>query len=260
MPRTRLDQELVRRGLFETRSSARNAIRDGQVTVAGVLADKPAQRVEGTTDIVVDDEKTGYVGRGALKLLQALDSFGLDVSGSAAVDVGASTGGFTQVLLEKGARSVAAIDVGSDQLHRVLRSDPQVDVWEQTNVRGIDVDAVGGPFDVVTVDLSFISLTSVAGDIERLGRKDADWVVLLKPQFEVGKAGLAKDGVVRDEQRRIGTFTLVSDAFSAVGLVIMDIARSPLPGGSGNVEALLHLRREGVPISSEAAFKVLRDE
>ena len=260
MARSRLDQELVRRGFFDTRNSARNAVRDGYVSVDGVLASKPALRVDARSSIEVDAETAGYVGRGAHKLLAALDAFGVDVAGAEAVDVGASTGGFTQVLLERGAPAVVAVDVGSDQLHPLLRDDPRVDNWERTSVRGIDVGALGGPFRVVTVDLSFISLRSVVADLERLGLPDADWIVLFKPQFEVGPDGLAKDGVVRSIARRQTALDQVLDAFAESGLVLVAATESPIRGGSGNVEALLRFRRTGSPMTRDEAFKVLAHE
>ena len=184
--RFRLDQELVARGLFTTRSAARNAIKAGFVLVDGVVAQKPALRVAGATPVEVDEDATHYVGRGAHKLAAALRAFPVSTAGRAAVDVGSSTGGFTQVLLDCGVDTVVAIDVGRDQLHPSLRGDPRVLVWESTNVKDVVLQDVGGPFDIVTADLSFISLTAVAGDLARLGKEDADWIVLVKPQFEVG--------------------------------------------------------------------------
>ncbi|MDJ0954101.1 MAG: TlyA family RNA methyltransferase [Acidimicrobiia bacterium] len=258
--RARLDQELVRRGRFPSRSAARNAIRSGFVLVGGVPSHKPAQQVSAETQIDVAEEAGDYVGRGAYKLLAALDGFGIDVAGRDAVDVGASTGGFTQVLLEAGAARVVALDVGRDQIHPRLRKHPRVVVCEGTNVRDADVAAIGGPFAVVTVDVSFISLRALVSDIEALGSADADWIVLVKPQFEVGRDGLSKDGVVRSVELRRRVVADVARSFATVGLVPRGVLKSPITGGDGNEEALLWMRRDGVPIVSLDPFKVRSDE
>ncbi len=260
MTRKRLDQELVRRGQFPSRSAARNAINAGLVTVDGLTVSKPAMNVSSDTHIEVSDQARDYVGRGAYKLAAALDTFGVDAARRRAIDVGSSTGGFTQVLLEAGATSVVALDVGRDQLHPRLREDRRVQVREATNVRDCDVTDLGGPFQLVTADLSFISLRVVAADLERLGDSDADWIVLAKPQFEVGRERLGKDGVVRDPAARGDAVVGVIDAFFSLGLVTVGVMRSPIPGGTGNLEALLWLRRRGAPIVSVEAFKVLADE
>jgi 23S rRNA (cytidine1920-2'-O)/16S rRNA (cytidine1409-2'-O)-methyltransferase len=256
----RLDQELVKRGLFGTRNSARNAIRAGFITVDGFVDYKPARSVKANTDLAVSATAGNYVGRGAHKLLAALDAFRIETAGKRAIDVGSSTGGFTQVLLESGVGEVVALDVGRNQLNPLLRADTRVTVRESTNVRDIAVHEAGGPFDVVTADLSFISLRTVAADLERLGDVDADWVVLVKPQFEVGRQGLSKDGLVLSEEARGNAMLEVIDAFHLVGLTAVGAARSPFVGGSGNYEALLWLRRGGAPILSAEAFKVLTDE
>jgi 23S rRNA (cytidine1920-2'-O)/16S rRNA (cytidine1409-2'-O)-methyltransferase len=201
-----------------------------------------------------------FVSRGAYKLAAALEAFPVNVAGRTAIDVGSSTGGFTQVLLEAGASAVTAVDVGRDQLHPMLRDDPRVTVHEGTNIRDVAGATLGCPFAVVTADLSFISLQVIAGDLARLGDDDTDWLVLIKPQFEVGRHHLGKDGVVRDGGRRGQAVVDVMAAFAGVGLVSRGAVRSPIPGGSGNVEALLWLRREGEPIVSLDAFKVLAHE
>lgn len=260
MSRNRLDQELVRRHRFPTRSAARNAINAGYVAVDGIVVTKPALGVDGGTEIEISNEARDYVGRGAYKLAAALAEFDVDIRGRRALDVGASTGGFTQVLLEAGAASVVALDVGRDQLHPRLRTDPRVDMREGTNVRDVTVAELGGPFDVVTVDLSFISVRTVAPDLERLGGEDADWIVLAKPQFEVGREHLSKDGIVRDATRRGRAIVEIVGTFARLGLVTVGAMRSPIRGGSGNLEALLWVRRRGGAIVSAEAFKVLADE
>ncbi len=260
MSRDRLDQELVRRGLFPTRSAARNAIKIGSVRVAGLGVAKPASRVDWETPIEVDEGAARFVSRGAYKLDAALERFPVTVSGRTAIDVGASTGGFTQVLLEAGATAVTSLDVGRNQLHPTIRRDPRVLVCEGTNVRDVSLLELGGPFGVVTADLSFISLRVVASDLARLGDDETDWIVLVKPQFEVGRRHLSKDGVVRDGGRRGQAVVDVVDSLAGAGLATRGAMRSPLLGGSGNAEALLWLRREGEPIVSLDAFKVLAND
>jgi 23S rRNA (cytidine1920-2'-O)/16S rRNA (cytidine1409-2'-O)-methyltransferase len=260
MTRARLDQELVRRRLFATRSRARNAVRDGFVKVEGETVRRPAMQVSPEVLIEVVADAGDYVGRGAYKLAGALTEFDIPVEGRSAIDVGSSTGGFTQVWLEAGAESVVALDVGRDQLHPKLRKDPRVEVVEGTNVRDVTAQELGGPFELVSADLSFISLKAVAADIEGLGGPDADWVVLVKPQFEVGSEGLGKDGVVRSAERRGQAVVDVVAGFAAEGLVARGVMRSPVMGGSGNLEAMLWLRRDGDGILSADAFKVLADE
>ena len=260
MSRARLDRELVRRGLFPTRSAARNAIKLGSVRVAGLIGPKPASLVAADARIEIDEDAVRFVSRGAYKLAAAIDTFPVKIAGRAAIDVGSSTGGFTQVLLEAGAATVTAVDVGRDQLHPVLRNDKRVTVHEGTNIRDVAVADLGGPFAVVSVDLSFISIRAVAADLSRLGSDDADWLVLVKPQFEVGRRHLGKDGVVRDAGRRGQAVVDVVGSFAAVGLVTRGVIRSPVTGGSGNAEALLWLRRDGEQIVSLDAFKVLAND
>ncbi|MCP4308139.1 MAG: TlyA family RNA methyltransferase [bacterium] len=259
MTRTRLDQELVSRRLLPSRSSARIAILDGLVRVDGDVAEKPAMKVSPLSAIEVEPDAARYVGRGARKLAAALSAFEVSVAGRTAVDVGSSTGGFTEVLLEAGAERVVAVDVGHDQLDPRLRSDPRVVVREGTNVREVTVTELGGPFDVVTVDLSFISLGVVADALMSLGNDGADWVVLVKPQFEVGQQGLGKGGVVRSEDARKAAIQDVAALLEGVGLLTVGAMESPISGGSGNREALLWLRRTGTPITVDNLFKVDHD-
>ena len=226
----------------------------------GIVVRKPAQMVSPEVRIELREGVGDYVGRGAFKLLAAIDHFELSIRGARAIDVGSSTGGFTQVLLERNAERVVALDVGRDQLHPRLRADSRVLVCEGTNVRDADGVALGGPFDVVTADLSFISLAAVAADLEQLGGDSADWIVLVKPQFEVGADALSKSGVVLSAADRGRAMVDVVAAFSAVGLTTVGAMPSPIVGGSGNREGLLWLRREGMPILSADAFKVLADE
>jgi 23S rRNA (cytidine1920-2'-O)/16S rRNA (cytidine1409-2'-O)-methyltransferase len=256
MTRTRLDQELVARKLLPSRSGARIAILDGLVRVDGELAEKPAMKVSAASAIELASDAGRYVGRGARKLEAALDEFHISAAGRTAIDVGSSTGGFTHVLLAGGVERVVAVDVGHDQLHHRLRMDPRVVVCEGTNIRNVTVDGLGGPFDIITVDLSFISIGVVAAVLASLGSDEADWVVLVKPQFEVGQDDLGKGGVVRSASARAAAVQRVVDLLRGAGLFTVGAMESPISGGSGNREALLWLRRTGMPVGVANLFKV----
>jgi len=249
--RLRLDAELVRRGLARSRDHAAELIADGRVTVSGATATKPATAV--TTDVAVvvaaDPGIPGgeeYVSRGGHKLAGALAAFvpeGLVVRGRRCLDAGASTGGFTDVLLREGAREVVAVDVGYGQLAWRLQQDERVKVLDRTNVRDLDVERVGGPVDLVVGDLSFISLTLVLDALTAVAGPRADLVPMVKPQFEVGKQRVGKGGVVRDPALRAEAVATVVEAAATRGWGARAVTVSPLPGPSGNVEFFLWLRR-----------------
>lgn len=249
--RLRLDAELVRRGLARSREHAAELIAAGMVRVAGDQARKPATGV--TTDVALvvlaDDADPGYVSRGAHKLVGALEAFvGLEVAGRRALDAGASTGGFTDVLLRRGAREVVAVDVGYGQLAWKLRQDPRVRVHDRTNVRDLDPEQIGGPVDLVVGDLSFISLTLVLPALVACARPDGDLALMVKPQFEVGRSRVGKGGVVRDPALRAEAVRTVADSAAELGWGARQVAVSPLPGPSGNVEFFLWLRRGAAEI------------
>ena len=243
----RLDAELVRRGLARSRQHARELVEDGRVRVAGLVATKPASGVDMQVSLVVDEAAgaDGYVSRGAGKLLGALDAFPeVVVEGRRALDAGASTGGFTDVLLRRGAASVLAVDVGYGQLAWRLRTDPRVAVVERTNVRTLTAEAIGGPVQLVVGDLSFISLTLVLAPLAAVAVPGADLLLLVKPQFEAGRDRIGRGGVVRDLDVRRDTVLQVAGAAVAAGLGVHGVQRSPLPGPAGNVEYFLWLRRD----------------
>ena len=188
-----------------------------------------------------------YVGRGGEKLAAGLDGFEISVGGVRALDAGASTGGFTDCLLQRGARQVVAVDVGYGQLHERLRGDPRVDLRERTNVRSLDAEAIGGPVDLVVADLSFISLRTVAPALLACAAPGADLVLLVKPQFEAGRAEASRGrGVIRDPEVRLRALEDVSGALASLGAAIMGSMESPLKGADGNVELLLHVRNGDV--------------
>ncbi|HET9690690.1 MAG TPA: TlyA family RNA methyltransferase [Acidimicrobiales bacterium] len=243
-PRRRLDAELVRRGLAPTRAQAQALIAAGAVRVGGAYADKPARLVGAGEPVELDGPRPRFVGRGGEKLAAGLDAFGVDPAGVTALDAGASTGGFTDCLLQRGAARVVAVDVGHGQLHERLRADPRVDVRERTNVRSLGPsDLPGAPFALVVADLSFISLTTVAPALTGLAAPGGDLVVLVKPQFEAGRAEVsAGRGVVRDPAVWRRVLAEVGSAWAGQGATMMGVVVSPLRGADGNVEFLAHLR------------------
>ncbi len=245
--RLRLDAELVRRGLARSREHASELIASGRVSVNKTVATKPATGVTTDADLVVreDPDRPEYASRGGHKLAGALDVFtsvGLVVEGRRCLDAGASTGGFTDVLLRRGAREVVAVDVGYGQLVWALQNDPRVVVVDRTNVREIDADRVGGAVDLVVGDLSFISLELVLDALVGVTAPDGDLALMVKPQFEVGKDRLGRGGVVRDLGHRVDAVAGIADAAARRGWGARAVTTSPLPGPSGNVEFFLWLR------------------
>ena len=240
----RLDTEMARRGLALSREKAQGLIMAGRVRVNSRPAAKPDLRVDSTTSIAVVGAVAEYASRGAYKLLAAVDHFAMDVAGRLALDVGASTGGFTDVLLQRGAAHVIALDVGYGQLAERLRTDDRVTVIDRTNVRYITAATLPYSPDLVVVDTSFISLKLVLPVIVKIAAAIADIVVLIKPQFEVGKANVGRGGVVRDSGRRLQAVQEVLNMACALGLDTAGTVESPIQGASGNHEylALFHRR------------------
>src|SRR3954453_1211948 len=253
--RKRLDTVMAERGLFESRSRAAAAVMAGAVRVRGEPARKPGQMVADDDEISVA-RGPDYVSRGGIKLANALDALGVGVEGRHALDVGASTGGFTDVLLQRGAAAVVALDVAYGELHWRLRQDPRVTVLERTNARSLDPDVLPYRPDLIVADVSFISLTKVlpavlAGSADRF-----DCLAMVKPQFEAGRGRAGKGGGVGDPETRLETLVTVAEAMRASGASVMGFAPSGLPGPSGNLETFVWLAeagREGAVEDSEAA-------
>jgi 23S rRNA (cytidine1920-2'-O)/16S rRNA (cytidine1409-2'-O)-methyltransferase len=251
--KTRLDAELVRRGLARSREQAADLIESRSVLVGGIPASKPATQVDAETSIVLQGARDDFVSRGGHKLAGALETFNeIIVSGKRCLDAGASTGGFTDVLLRNGAREVVAVDVGYGQLAWELRQDPRVIILDRTNIRHLTGEMVGEPIELVVADLSFISLTLVLPALAAVSKPDADFVLMVKPQFEVGRERLGAGGVVRDPELRRSAVLDVAESAYDVGLGTLGIAASPLPGPAGNVEYFLWLRRGSGEIDQEA--------
>jgi 23S rRNA (cytidine1920-2'-O)/16S rRNA (cytidine1409-2'-O)-methyltransferase len=263
--RRRLDAELVRRGLARSRAQAQELVETGRVAVAGMTATKSATQVEAADPIVVasDDEGPSYASRGGHKLAGAIEVFGplgLVVAGRRCLDAGASTGGFTDVLLRAGAASVVAVDVGTGLLDWRLRQDPRVVVMDRTNVR--DLTEAGWPGDrpsVVVADLSFISLALVLAPLVAVATDDADFVLMVKPQFEVGRDRVGEGGVVRDPALRGEAVATIAARAYDHGLGVMGVTASPLPGPAGNVEYFLWLRSGAPPLDQRDLERAIEE-
>ncbi|MFN8471977.1 MAG: TlyA family RNA methyltransferase [Anaerolineae bacterium] len=247
----RLDALLVQRGLAESRTQAQRMIEAGEVRVAGQVVDKPGTRVDAEAEIAVET-KPQFASRGGFKLDAALDAFAIDPAGRIALDVGASTGGFTDVLLRRGAARVYAVDVGYGQLAWALRQDPRVVVMDRVNIRYLET--LPEPADLTVIDVSFISLRLVLPAVARLAREGSDVVALIKPQFEVGKGQVGKGGVVRDPALHKEVLRGVLTWAGENGFATRGLIRSPIVGPAGNVEFLAHLVVGGAPTADVEAL------
>lgn len=244
--RLRLDLALVARGLVGSRARARDVIKRGLVSVDGAVCAKPAFEIAQHQAVAIEGEAASYVSRGAEKLIAALDRFGLDPSGKVALDIGASTGGFTQVLLERGVARVYAVDVGSNQLHERIRHDPRVISLEGVDARRLEDSAVGEPINAFVADVSFISLTKALPVALTLASSGAWLVALVKPQFELAPRDIGKGGIVRDAASRDSALANVSAWVEALpGWHVTGAMPSPIAGGSGNQEFLLAAQFNG---------------
>ena len=259
MARKRLDALMAERGLFESRSRAAAAVMAGVVRIGGEPARKPGQMVDDGDEITVE-RGPEFVSRGGVKLSNALGALGIAVEGRHALDVGASTGGFTDVLLQRGAVAVIALDVAYGELHWRLRQDPRVTVIERTNARSLEPEALPYRPDLIVADVSFISLTKVLPAVLGAAADRFDCLAMVKPQFEAGRERVGKGGVVRDPETRVETLVDVAEAARADGAAVMGFAPSGLPGPSGNRETFVWLAeggREGALDEIEAAARAV---
>jgi 23S rRNA (cytidine1920-2'-O)/16S rRNA (cytidine1409-2'-O)-methyltransferase len=256
--RRRLDRELVRRGLARSRADALAAVADGRVVVHGSIASNPARLVGDDEPVHVTGPAPRYVSRGGVKLEAALDRFAIDPADQRWLDAGASTGGFTDCLLQRGAREVVAVDVGHGQLAWSLRADPRVQVLEQRNVRTLDAATIGGPVDATCADLSFISLRTVAPALLACTVADGTFVLLVKPQFEAGRARVGKGGVIRDPGVHEAVLAEVVAGLLDAGLGVVDLMASPITGADGNREFLGHARAGAPPVTDDRIAAVAR--
>jgi 23S rRNA (cytidine1920-2'-O)/16S rRNA (cytidine1409-2'-O)-methyltransferase len=257
--RVRLDRELVRRGLAPSREAAGDAIREGRVLVAGAVAAKPSTLVSAADPVALAGPARRWASRGGGKLAPVLERLGVEVAGRRCLDAGASTGGFTDVLLTAGAAEVVAVDVGYGQLDLRLRQDHRVVVLDRTNVRDLDAERIGGPVDLTVADLSFISLRLVLPVLATLTRPHGDLLLLVKPQFEAGREAIGRGGVVRDPAARAAAVRAVADTAASLGLGVAGICPSPLPGPAGNLELFLHLHAGAAPLDETALQAALAE-
>ena len=242
--KSRLDSELVRRKLARSRDDARELIESKSVLVNGLIVTKVASLVSEDASIALKGEREEFVSRGARKLLGALEHFEISsLEGARVLDAGASTGGFTEVLLRRGALQIYAVDVGYGQLAWSLQSNPQVLVMDRTNVRDLTVEMVNGKVDLIVADLSFISLTTVLPVFASLIKDEGEMLLMVKPQFEVGREELGSGGVVREPALRRKAVEHVADSAWKIGFGVKGVVASPLPGPAGNVEYFLWLRK-----------------
>lgn len=257
----RLDAELVKRGLARSRETARELIESGAVEVSGIVASKPASQVSGTDSIrVSEQESNGWVSRGSGKLLGALAAFPeIPIADLVCLDAGASTGGFTAVLLERGAAKVYAVDVGYGQLAWSLQTDDRVVVMDRFNVRNLVPSDLAEPPQLIVSDLSFISLRTVLPALASVAGEGAEMLLMVKPQFEVGKERLGRGGVVRSPQLRAEAVSKVAETALGLGFGCAGVAASPLPGPSGNVEYFLWLRRDCPPMGEDDLDRAIAD-
>lgn len=239
----RIDKILVDRGLVQGRDRAKAVIMEGKVSVNGIKVIKAGTMIDTDSDIDLKGSGQPYVSRGGLKLEAALDHFRINPAGMTVMDVGSSTGGFTDCMLKRGAGRVYCIDVGYGQLAWSLRTDPRVTVIERANIRHLEKDRISDSVDIASIDLSFISLTKVLTKIKEFLRADGEIVALVKPQFEVGRADVGKGGIVRDEGKRISAVNSVRGFAEGNGFIIIGEFKSPVAGQKGNIEYFLYMRR-----------------
>lgn len=254
----RLDALLVERGLISGRDRAKELIARGAVLLNGVPADKPSQRCDPKADLTVLGDGGHYVSRAAEKLRGAMEAFPVSPEGRVALDVGASTGGFTQYLLERGAKHVYAVDVGTDQLAPALRSDPRVTDLQQTDIRALSPGALPEKPTLAVCDVSFISLRLVLPAIKSHLSADGQAIVLIKPQFEAGRAAVGRTGVVRDPSVHLAVLREMETQFRLCGFVLAGLEPSPIRGGDGNMEFLAWLRQTGEPLEPDLPALVRR--
>ena len=256
--RRRLDVEMVRRRLVDSRVAAARAISERRVVVTGTLLPKPATMVDTGTAVRMVGDGPRYVSRGGLKLEAAIREFRIDVDGRSAIDVGASTGGFTHCLLEHGASHVVAVDVGYGQIHLRMRNDPRVTVVERTNIRHADPVALGAPFDMVVADVSFISLRTIAPVLVELGNVRSDYLLLVKPQFEAGRGAVDRRGVLRDPRTRAGAVVDTITGLAGAGLGAVAVIPSPIKGANGNREVMGLFRHGANLVSADTVGEAVR--
>src|SRR3990167_747948 len=242
MPKRRLDNLLLERGIVQSRERAKGLILSGDVRVNGNPVNKVGTLIDENAEIEITKD-IPYVSRGGLKLEKAIKEFNINVKDKAAIDVGASTGGFTDCLIQYGAKKVYAVDVGYGQLAWKLRNDPRVVIIERKNVRYIKPSDIGEPVDIATIDVSFISLKLVLPVVKKLLKENGEIIALIKPQFEVGKGEVGKGGIVKDEEKHKKVISEIKSFAIDSGFKVLNVTESPIAGQKGNVEFLIYLQK-----------------
>ncbi|NLJ79111.1 MAG: TlyA family RNA methyltransferase [Tissierellia bacterium] len=257
----RADVLLFERGLVDSREKAKRVIMEGVVFIGAKRIDKPGDRIDIDSAIRIKENPIKFVSRGGLKLEKAIKDFNIDLDGSIAMDIGASTGGFTDCMLQKGAQKVYAVDVGYGQLDWKLRQDPRVIVKERTNIRYVTREDIPELLDFIAIDVSFISLTLVLPVAKELLSDGQDMVALIKPQFEAGREKVGKKGVVRDQTVHFEVIKSISDYCNTIGLRMIGLGFSPIVGAMGNIEFLAHItnNKQGKSIEDESISQVVRE-
>lgn len=252
----RLDELLVQRGLCPDLHDAQACVIAGEVVVGEHRATSAGMNVKPDAPVRLKSSKQrgGFVSRGGLKLQHALDAFNMDVTGLSCVDLGASSGGFTDCLLQRGAAHVSAVDVGVGQFDWGLRNDPRVSLFERTNIRNVSAADIGGPFDLAVADLSFISLTYVMGDVASFLKPEGSFVSLVKPQFEANKDDIESGGVVRDAHVHASCIRSVFESARSCGLEVISLTYSPVKGPAGNIEFLFWAKNHGIVSRQEGSM------
>ncbi len=254
----RADVYIFSQGATKSRKQARDLIDAGAVTLDGKTVKKSSEEIDESVAHEIRIENPGkYVSRGGLKLEAALDAFGLDVKGADALDIGASTGGFTDCLLQRGAKSVVCIDAGQNQLDPAIAGDPRVTSYEKFNARELSPSVIRGGADIVVMDVSFISQTLIIGNIPQILRENGAFVSLIKPQFEAGRSAIGKGGIVRSRKDRENAVLRVVEFAASVGLHCTGLAVSPIKGGDGNTEYLAIFKRKGEALKKERIAQVV---
>lgn len=258
MIKERLDVLLVNKGFFQSREKARSAIMAGVVFVNGNKEDKPGDKFADDSEIIVKEAVNPYVSRGGLKLEKAMKEFSIDLKGRSAIDIGASTGGFTDCMLKNGAVQVAAVDVGYGQLAWELRNDPRVVCMERTNIRYVKPEDIGFVADFASIDVSFISLTKVLPVTKTLLSSKGEIVCLIKPQFEAGREKVGKHGVVRDPAVHLEVINKIVDCMKQLEMKIKGVSYSPIKGPEGNIEYLLYVTKDYIADEIDVTNEVER--
>ena len=253
----RLDIELVRRGKYKSRQKAKEAIINGRVRADGKICLKPSYEIDDSVSIETEDTENDFVGRGGHKLLKMLDKHRISLDGNTCMDIGASTGGFTQCMLRHGAECIYAVDVGTGQLAQELCCDSRVINMEKTDIRNVSAESLDKLPGFISADVSFISLKLILPEIYRLLEDDGKMICLIKPQFEAGKKNVGKKGIVRSPKVHISILEEIADFAEGLGFTINDVDHSPIQGGSGNIEYLMLAEKSNKAIHKDFDFDVI---